>query len=145
VVLGAPSNPERFRQAAKLMEWGFDNFRQVSLLRQGQLLPVHVQVESGEVIQPIAASGVKLLIPKSEVNDLRLKYDMLQVINAPVVNGEALGQVIVSDGGGELARVNAISPIPVGEAAQVPSASSAVAAGLPPVTAAEAEHSQGTR
>ncbi len=142
VVLGAPSNPERFRQAAKLMEWGFDTFRQVSLLHQGQLLPVHVQVETGEVIQPIAASDVKLLVRKSDVNDLRLKYDMLQVINAPVVNGEALGQVIVSDGTGELARVNAISPIPVGEA---PPSSASSAADLPPVTAAEAEHSQGTR
>src|SRR5208282_3189699 len=112
----APSNTERFRQAAKLLEWGFDNYREVSLLRQGQPLPVHVQVESGEVIQPIAASDVKLLVRKSDVNDLRLKYNMLQVVNAPVVNGEAVGQVIVSDGNQDLATVNAISPIPVGEA-----------------------------
>ena len=26
VVLGAPSNPGRFREAGRLLEWGFDNF-----------------------------------------------------------------------------------------------------------------------
>ena len=29
VVLGAPSNQQRFVQAAKLLEWGFDNFEKV--------------------------------------------------------------------------------------------------------------------
>ena len=136
VILGAPSNPERFRQAAKLMEWGFDNYREVSLLRQGQPLPVHVQVESGEVIQPIAAGDVKLLVRKSDVNDLRLKYNMLQVVNAPVVNGEAVGQVIVSDGNQELATINAISPIPVGAGAE---------SGIRPVQAADSDHFQELR
>ena len=46
VILGAPSNPQRFAQAGKLMEWGFDNFTSVALLRSGQPLPVHHHVHA---------------------------------------------------------------------------------------------------
>jgi D-alanyl-D-alanine carboxypeptidase (penicillin-binding protein 5/6) len=112
VILGAPCNAERFRQAAKLMEWGFDNFRKVSVIRQGQPLPVHVQVESGPLIQPIAASDVKLLVPKDEVNEIGLQYSVPETVSAPVVDGEPLGEVIVYDGSRILAKVNAICSIP---------------------------------
>jgi serine-type D-Ala-D-Ala carboxypeptidase (penicillin-binding protein 5/6) len=110
VILGAPCNAERFRQAAKLMDWGFDNFQSVALLRQGQPLPVHVQVESGPSIQPIAASTVKLVVPKNDLNEISLQYSVPPVINQPVADGAAVGQVIVLDGGQVLTRVNAIYP-----------------------------------
>src|SRR5208283_706454 len=35
VILGAPSNTQRFAQAAKVLEWGFEEFTAVSLLRSG--------------------------------------------------------------------------------------------------------------
>jgi D-alanyl-D-alanine carboxypeptidase (penicillin-binding protein 5/6) len=120
VILGAPSNPQRFTQAAKLMEWGFDNFESVALLRQGQTLPVHVQVESGPSVQPIAASSVKLVVPKSDLNEISLQYSVPPVINQPVPDGAAVGQVIVLDGGQVLTRVNAIFP---SDGAQLPGAS----------------------
>ena len=47
VILGAPSNPERFIQTQKLLDWGFNNFAKVQLFKRGQALPVHVQVEQG--------------------------------------------------------------------------------------------------
>ena len=49
VVLGAPSNGARFVQAAKLLGWGFDNFEKVEVVKQGQLLPMHVRVGVTEV------------------------------------------------------------------------------------------------
>src|SRR5260370_27479024 len=44
VLLGAPSHNQRFAQAGKLMEWGFENFRTVQVLQKGQVLPVRVAV-----------------------------------------------------------------------------------------------------
>ena len=35
VVLGAPSNPGRFREAGRLLEWGFDNFTVVTDGQEG--------------------------------------------------------------------------------------------------------------
>jgi serine-type D-Ala-D-Ala carboxypeptidase (penicillin-binding protein 5/6) len=120
VILGAPSNPQRFRQAARVMEWGFDNFEKVALVRQGQPLPVHVQVESGPVIQPIAASDIELVVPKDQVNDLSLDYSVPTVVSAPIPSGTTVGQVIVRDGSQVLARVDAICPVPVGDVPEPP-------------------------
>ena len=59
VVLGAPSNPGRFREAGRLLGWGFDNFTVVQMARRGETLPVRVQVASGSVIQPVAAEDLR--------------------------------------------------------------------------------------
>src|SRR3984957_7140049 len=47
VILGAPSNQQRFVQTQKLFDWGFENFAKVELLKHGEALPVSVQVEQG--------------------------------------------------------------------------------------------------
>ena len=40
VILGAPWNQQRFVQSAKLLDWGFEHFKSVSVLRGGEPLPV---------------------------------------------------------------------------------------------------------
>jgi len=111
VILGAPSNAQRFAQAAKLMDWGFDQFTSVALLKSGQPLPVHVQVREGPLIQPVASSDLKLVVPKSDAAGVRLVYDIAPAIDGPVTTGEALGRVIAQDEGQAATEVVAISPI----------------------------------
>src|SRR5258708_4718132 len=41
VILGAPSNPQRFAQTQKLLDMGFNNFQKVQLLKRGQAIPIH--------------------------------------------------------------------------------------------------------
>src|SRR5271170_433513 len=111
VILGAPSNPQRFAQAAKLMSWGFDEFTAVSLLRSGQPLPVQVQVHQGPTIQPVAASDLRMVVRKSDAAGVRLVYDVAPAIDGPVTTGEPLGRVIAQDEGQAATEVMAISPI----------------------------------
>jgi D-alanyl-D-alanine carboxypeptidase (penicillin-binding protein 5/6) len=111
VILGAPSNAQRFAQAAKVMEWGFDQFTAVSLLRSGQPLPVHVQVHEGPLIQPVAASDLKLVVRKADAAAVRVVYDVAPAIDGPVTTGEPLGRVIAQDEGAAATEVTAISPI----------------------------------
>ncbi|HLW71630.1 MAG TPA: D-alanyl-D-alanine carboxypeptidase family protein [Candidatus Binataceae bacterium] len=110
VVLGAPSNPERFIQSARLLNWGFDNFAKVHLLNRGQPLPVHVQVEAGPSIQPVAEEDLALVLPKAQLSSVKLEYSVPATVPGPLANGAALGQVIVLDGGGVVSRVEAVSP-----------------------------------
>ncbi|MGC1399530.1 serine hydrolase [Candidatus Binatus sp.] len=110
VILGAPSNAQRFAQAAKLMEWGFDRFTSVSLLKSGQPLPVHVQVHEGPLIQPVASSELKLVVPKADASAVKLVYDVAPAIDGPITTGEPLGRVIAQDEG-TATEVTAISPI----------------------------------
>ncbi len=48
------------------MEWGFDQFTAVSLLKSGQPIPVQVQVHEGPLIQPVAANDLKLVVRKAD-------------------------------------------------------------------------------
>ena len=111
VILGAPSNAQRFAQAAKLMNWGFDEFTAVSLVKSGQPIPVQVQVAQGPLIQPVAANELKLVVRKGDAAALRVVYDVPPAVNGPVTTGEPLGRVIAQDGGQAATEVMAISPV----------------------------------
>jgi D-alanyl-D-alanine carboxypeptidase (penicillin-binding protein 5/6) len=129
VVLGAPSNRERFRQAARLLEWGFDNFTRVAVVKRGEPLLVHVRVAEGPLIQPIAADEVKLVVPKNKIQDLKVEYDVPKSVSGPLAVGAPLGQVIVRDDTRILTKVNALSPVSVGNTVQVNNAMPAETAG----------------
>jgi serine-type D-Ala-D-Ala carboxypeptidase (penicillin-binding protein 5/6) len=118
VVLGAPSNPQRFAQTARILNWGFDNFTKVHVLRRGDPLPVHVQVQSGPLIQPIAESDIALVVRKTETADVKLEYNVPGMVNGPIASGDPLGQVVVMDGGEVVTKVDAVCPIGFGDAPQ---------------------------
>jgi serine-type D-Ala-D-Ala carboxypeptidase (penicillin-binding protein 5/6) len=128
VVLGAPSNYERFMQSSRLLSWGFDNFDRVELLRRGQPLPVQVQVQSGGTIQPISENDIAVVLPKKQIPEVRLKYDIPSLISGPVPYGDTIGHVIVLDGGEVMTTVDAICP-PTKPGNQIQPVSSTVSAG----------------
>ncbi|HUA32824.1 MAG TPA: D-alanyl-D-alanine carboxypeptidase family protein [Candidatus Binataceae bacterium] len=132
VILGAPSNQQRFAQAGKLMQWGFDRYTAVALLRSGEPLPVVVRAQTGETITPIAARDVKVVLPKTDVSDVKVVYDVPPTISGPVRSGEPLGRVVVHDGTGVLTEVTAISPIDMGAPSEQLGASEAYGATAPP-------------
>jgi D-alanyl-D-alanine carboxypeptidase (penicillin-binding protein 5/6) len=113
VILGAPSNQQRFAQSAKLLEWGFEHFQSISVLRSGEPLPVHVQVGPTAIIQPVAPRDVNVVLPKSEVRAIRLEYKVPSTINGPLTSGERMGEVLVQDHGETVTEVTVVSPIAV--------------------------------
>jgi D-alanyl-D-alanine carboxypeptidase (penicillin-binding protein 5/6) len=116
VILGAPSNRQRFAQAAKLLNWGFDNFTSVAVLRRGQTIPVRVQVASGPTISPVVAHSVKVVVPRMEADSIDVTYRVPRAVSGPVRPGDKLGQVLVQDRGETLAEVNVLSSVTVEQA-----------------------------
>ncbi|HKV55836.1 MAG TPA: D-alanyl-D-alanine carboxypeptidase family protein [Candidatus Binataceae bacterium] len=116
VILGAPSNPERFIQSARLLSWGFDNFSRVEVLRRGEPLPVHVQLQSGGSIQPVAENDIAVVLPKARASGVTLKYNIPQSVSWPVSSGESLGEITVLDGNDVMTTVDAICPLGAGDA-----------------------------
>ena len=92
------------------MNWGFDEFTAVSLLKSGQPIPVQVQVHQGPLIQPVAASDLKLVVRKADASSVRVVYDVAPAIEGPVTTGEPLGRAIAQDGQAAT-EVMAISPM----------------------------------
>ena len=111
VVLGAPSNRERFLQSARLLSWGFDNFDRVEVLHRGEPLPVEVQVQTGGTIQPVSESDIAVVLPKGRIPDVKLKFDIPSLVNGPVSYGDTIGHVMVLDGGDVMTTVDAICPL----------------------------------
>jgi D-alanyl-D-alanine carboxypeptidase (penicillin-binding protein 5/6) len=110
VVLGAPSNRERFAQSAHLLSWGFENFDRVEVLRRGEPLPVQVQVQSGGMVQPVSESDIALVLPKGRLSEVKLKFDIPTSISGPVAYGDTIGHVTVLDGSEIMTTVDAICP-----------------------------------
>jgi serine-type D-Ala-D-Ala carboxypeptidase (penicillin-binding protein 5/6) len=114
VILGAPSNPQRFIQTQKLLDWGFNNFAKVELFKRGEALPVHVQVQQGPLIQPVPETDLALVMRKSEVPGVKLEYSVPPVVSGPIALGAPLGQVIVLSGDEVMTKVGVVSPVAVG-------------------------------
>ena len=132
VILGAPSNQQRFAQAGKLMEWGFENFTALPLLKSGQPLPVQVQIHSGPLIQPVAGADLKVVVSKADARSVQVVYDVPPTINGPVVNGESLGKVVVHNNGQVMTEVMAICPITFAAPAEQTGPGEAYNASAPP-------------
>ncbi|HJU29345.1 MAG TPA: D-alanyl-D-alanine carboxypeptidase family protein, partial [Candidatus Binataceae bacterium] len=143
VILGAPSNSERFVQSARLLTWGFDNFKKVQVLRRGQPLPVEVRVQAGRVVQPIAESDISLVIPKAQTAGVTLEYSVPPVIDRPLAYGDPVGQIIVMDGGEVMTRVDAICPVGVGEPPHELGAATTTAGGTIPIAAVPSGQASG--
>jgi D-alanyl-D-alanine carboxypeptidase (penicillin-binding protein 5/6) len=122
VILGAPSNPQRFIQTQKLLDWGFSNFSKVQLLKRGESLPVHVQVQQGPLIQPVPETDLALVLRKSEVSEVKLEFSVPSVVSGPISLGAPLGQIIVHNGDEVMTKVDVVSPVAVGPEPQLSSA-----------------------
>lgn len=113
VILGAPSNRQRFVQAARLLNWGFDHFVAVTALRRGQTVPVSVSVGAGgreQVIHPVVAHDLRVVIPIEGAGSLDLRYRVPSFVKGPLRGGERLGEVLVQDQGKTVGKVGVISP-----------------------------------
>jgi serine-type D-Ala-D-Ala carboxypeptidase (penicillin-binding protein 5/6) len=133
VVLGAPSNAQRFIQAARLLGWGFDNFEKVQVVKQGDLLPTHVRLGTNEVMQPVAAKTVTVVVPKKDANDLKMDFALPAMLYGPVASEQRVGEVFVRNGSDVLATFDAICPINAGQ--QPATLESAPAAAMPEAAA----------
>ncbi len=113
VVLGAPSNQQRFAQTAKLLEWAFDHYTAVPLLKPGEALPVQVKLESGQFVQPIVGREVKVIVPRDDTAGIKMEYRVPNSVSGPIKAGEQLGLVVVHDRDGVITEAAALSPISI--------------------------------
>ncbi|HLX38349.1 MAG TPA: hypothetical protein VKR29_11130, partial [Candidatus Binataceae bacterium] len=91
----------------------FDHFESVHVLREGEPIPVHVQVGPTASIQPIAPRDVNVVLPRDEANSIHLEYKVPSAINGPLASGARVGEVLVENRGEKVTEVTVVSPIAV--------------------------------
>jgi serine-type D-Ala-D-Ala carboxypeptidase (penicillin-binding protein 5/6) len=90
VVGGLKSEKERSDEARKLLEWGFNSFQTSTLFSEGQIL-AHAKVYGSSQVPLIAASEVKLMVPRGARDRIIARVVYTGPVRPPVEKGQSIG------------------------------------------------------
>ena len=94
VMTGLKSNKERSEEAERLMEWGFREFNNYDLLRQGQVIAeIPVVLGRQKEVKLVVAETVKRTLKNSQAPKIKMTAVYDKPVKAPVVVGDKLGEV----------------------------------------------------
>ena len=114
-VLGAKTREQRFDEARAILEWGFANLE--SILRMGEeIISVPVRDGARSRVTLVARRDLKTILPDDERRLLRRELDVPASVEAPLKQGDRLGQLIIFKGEKEVARVDLVAKNNVGRA-----------------------------
>lgn len=110
VVLGAENSKDRFNTASTLLDWGFANFKLVTVTPQEDLptVPVALGTQDSVALNPVQA---QILIRSADEGQISTQVVLPGGVEAPVEQGQQLGSFVVQIGD----QVAAVCPL---EAAQ---------------------------
>lgn len=117
VVLGTNSDDIRARESQKLLSYGFRYFETAQLFAAGhEFEEVKVWAGAGESVQLVLSDAISLTIPRGSREKIKAEADVQSRIIAPLTEGQALGELIISLDGEELLRQDLVAKNAVEEA-----------------------------
>ena len=104
VVLGSESGTARFKDASKLLDYGFANYS-MYLPPVPEEAITEISVKNGMSAQVGTSADIKkpLLTEKGGSEELEVQVVLPEEIEAPVEKGETLGKIIYKKSGGQIA------------------------------------------
>lgn len=115
VLLGGPSRAQRNADLARLLDWGFDQYRRVSLVKPGRTY--------AEALVPFSDRRLALVADAPVIAVAQLGRPLVErvvataMVDLPVAKGEELGEIRILDG----AKVIATRPLVAAESIGEPS------------------------
>lgn len=106
VVMGAPSSKERFADASTLLNFGFQNYSLTTACQKGDIAG-DVSVTKGTLpaVTAIASQTYSLLTENNQKDLLKEQKVLTETVEAPVEEGQKLGEIIYTFNGKETGRV----------------------------------------
>ena len=101
VVLKSPTSDIRSEDVKGLLNYGFANYTLMDVYPNQALPPVEVLLGEETQIQPVLAQSSRILIDKTRVNDVTTEIRLCEDVEAPVEQGQKLGEMAVLVGGQE--------------------------------------------
>lgn len=104
VVLGSETGTERFKDAAKVLDYGFANFARYEPKIDEEIAPV--TVKNGMVPQVLGSADLSgnFVIEKGNGSGVTYEINMNEEIEAPVAKGDSLGKIVFKMGDEVLAE-----------------------------------------
>lgn len=106
VIMRADTSKIRFSEATKLLDYGFSKFEYVKYSNKGDIAQ-NITVEKGisNNVDVIFSSDAGTLIPKGQSSNITTTINLPDTIQAPIEEGQILGNVTYSFGD-EVLRLN---------------------------------------
>lgn len=106
VVLGAETSKDRFNTASTLLDWGFANFKLVTVVPEESLptVPVALGTQDSVTLEPVQA---QILIRSADEGQISTQVVLPGGVEAPVEQGGQLGSFVVQIG----EQVAAVCPL----------------------------------
>ncbi len=118
VVMGEPTGQARFREAARLLNWGFNVMRREVVVRTGEVVaPVKVRSGVEPAVKLVAASRVILFRVPGDGAAPEREVEVPPSVQAPVEAGQKVGVVTVKRGGEVVGRTDLVAAKTVPRAA----------------------------
>ena len=110
VIMKGPTSQQRFDEAERLLDYGFNTFEYKQFATKGDKLK-NVDVTKGiyTTVEAGFENDVGILIQKGQSSQITQTVRLNQNISAPVVEGQKLGEVIYSVGDDNLMSVNIVA------------------------------------
>ena len=112
-VMGAPSSDARFQGARTLLDYGFANYALTTVHPQQALPAVPVLLGENELVQPVPEYDCRLLLPKGHSGQLTTEFTLADNVEAPVEQGQRLGEMTVCLDGQPQAVIPLVAAHPV--------------------------------
>ena len=112
VVLHGPTSDARFADARTLLDYGFATYALVHVVPDEALAPIPVILGERDAVQPVLTADNTLLLEKSAATALEQQVVLPDTVDAPVAEGDRLGELRLTDAAGDTV---AVLPIYAGE------------------------------
>lgn len=105
VILGAETSEDRFDAATNLLDYGFATYRLFTPeVDETQLTEVTVKQGMAKKVLPTYSVGSAILVKKG-AEEISYQYDILSETEAPVTEGDVIGEIIIFSGDDEIGRM----------------------------------------
>ena len=110
VIMKAPSTKVRFSEAAKLLDYGFNNYSYKNFGNQGEVIKsVTVSKGVSTQINAVYETSPSFLIKKCEEFSITYELNLKDCVQAPVSQGQQLGTIKYYLNGTELDTVSLVA------------------------------------
>jgi len=110
VIFGAPDSNTRFKEASKLLDYGFANFETKKVVEAGKIYGT-VKVLKGEqdYINAVVNSDEYILLKKGEAKNIKQEIIINKYVEAPIKVGAKIGTIKIYDGNNLIKTVSLTS------------------------------------
>ncbi|MDO4563217.1 MAG: D-alanyl-D-alanine carboxypeptidase family protein [Clostridia bacterium] len=110
VIMGAETSKQRFADASALLNYGFANYAVVGLSEAGESAR-EVKVKKGlkDSVLALAKENAAVLVEKAQKSSVKTEIVLPDSVEAPIAEGEKLGEIIIVSGENELSRSDLVA------------------------------------